>query len=145
MKSSRAVLVAFLLLSMGFVRALWASAAAPSLYDRMGGTANVTAVVSDLIDEAAADPKLKRSFDKVNLKRVKKLLVEQICDLAGGGCQYSGDTMHDAHAGLGITQAEFYGLVQVLKDTMARHGIALRERNELLAILAPMKRDVVER
>jgi hemoglobin len=116
-----------------------------SLYARMGGTTNVTAVVSDLIDEAANDPQLKRSFDKVNLRRLKRLLVEQICELTGGGCRYSGDSMRDVHAGLGITQAEFYGLVQVLKDSMQRHGIAIRERNELLAILAPMKRDVVER
>ena len=36
-----------------------------SLYARMGGTTNVTAVVSDLIDEAASEPQLKRSFDKV--------------------------------------------------------------------------------
>jgi hypothetical protein len=28
---------------------------------------------------------------------------------------------------------------------MRRHGVGLRERNELLRILAPMKRDVVER
>jgi len=124
----------------------WAIASSPeSLYARMGGTANVTAVVSDVIDEAASDPHLKRSFDKVNLGRLKRILVEQICELAGGGCRYSGDSMHDAHAGLGITQAEFYGLVQVLKDCMERHGIAIRERNELLAILAPMKRDIVER
>jgi hemoglobin len=118
---------------------------ADSLYARMGGTRNVTAVVSDLIDEAASDPQLKRSFDKVNLGRLKRLLVEQICELTGGGCRYSGDAMRDVHAGLGITQAEFYGLVQVLKDAMQRHGIAIRERNELLAILAPMKRDIVER
>ena len=76
---------------------------------------------------------------------MKHLLVEQICELTGGGCRYSGDSMRDVHAGLGITQAEFYGLVQVLKDSMQRHGIAIRERNELLAILAPMKRDIVER
>jgi len=124
----------------------WAFASSPdSLYARMGGTPNVTAVVSDVIDEAAGDPQLKRSFDKVNLQRLKHLLVEQICELTDGGCRYSGDSMHDVHAGLKITQAEFYGLVQVLKDSMERHGIAIRERNELLAILAPMKRDIVER
>jgi hemoglobin len=120
-------------------------AAAESLYARMGGTQNVTAVVSDLIDTAAGDPHLKRSFADVDLARVKRLLVEQICHLTGGGCEYTGDSMHDVHAGLGITQAEFYGLVQTLRDTMIRHGIHLRERNELLRILAPMKRDVVEK
>jgi hemoglobin len=116
-----------------------------SLYARMGGAANVTAVVGDVIDDAANDPHLKRSFADVDIPRVKRLLVEQICELAGGGCQYSGDSMHDVHAGLGITQAEFYNLVQVLRDSMIRHGIGLRERNELLKILAPMKRDVVEK
>ena len=118
---------------------------ADSLYARMGGSSTVTAVVNDVIDDAANDPHLKRSFADVDLLRVKQLLVEQICELAGGGCKYTGDTMHDVHAGLGIMQAEFYGLVQVLRDSMRRHGVALRERNELLKILAPMKRDVVEK
>lgn len=120
-------------------------APAGSLYARMGGSANVTAVVGEVIDDAASDPRMKRSFADVDIVRVKRLLVEQICELAGGGCQYSGDSMHDVHAGLGITQAEFYDLVQVLRDSMTRHGIGLRERNELLKILAPMKRDVVEK
>ena len=53
--------------------------------------------------------------------------------------------MRDVHAGLKITQAEFYGLVPDAEGLHERHGIAIRERNELLAILAPMKRDVVER
>lgn len=115
------------------------------LYARLGGAAVMTAVIDDLIERAAADPKLKRSFDRVDLARVKRLLVEQICSLAGGGCTYSGDSMHDVHAGLGIDQAEFYGLVEDLREAMRRHGVALRERNELLEILAPMKREIVER
>lgn len=115
------------------------------LYARMGGFAKVTAVVNDVIDDAASNPRTRRSFADVDIANVKRLLVEQICELAGGGCRYSGDSMHDVHAGLGITQAEFYDLVQVLRDSMVRHGIGLRERNELLKILAPMKRDVVEK
>jgi hemoglobin len=131
------------LLVSGACRA--ASPHSESLYARMGGAANVTAVVNELIDEAATDPRMKRSFVEVDIERVKKLLVEQICGLAGGGCKYSGDSMRDVHGGLGITQAEFYDLVQALRDAMVRHGIGLRERNELLELLAPMKRDVVEK
>ena len=40
-------------------------------------------------------------------------------------------------------QAIAYTLVVV--GVARRHGVALRERNELLALLAPMKRDIVER
>jgi hypothetical protein len=36
-------------------------------------------------------------------------------------------------------------MVEVLRDSMRQHGIPLGARNELLALLAPMKRDVVER
>jgi len=64
--------------------------------------------------------------------------------LSGGGSIYSGDCIHDVHAGFGITQAEFYGLVQILNDAMVRPGLAIRGCNELLALLSPMKRDVVE-
>jgi hypothetical protein len=48
------------------------------------------------------------------------------------------------HAGFGVTQAEFYGLVQILNDAMVRPGLAIRGRNELFPLLSPMKRDVVE-
>jgi hemoglobin len=121
-----------------------AQPASGSLYARLGGTAKVTAVVNDTIDRVAADPRMNQSFDKVDLKRVKALLVEQICALTGGGCTYTGDSMKDVHAGHKIRNAEFYGLVEVLRDSMRQHDIPLSARNELLEILAPMKRDVVE-
>jgi hemoglobin len=115
-----------------------------SLYARLGGTTKVTAVVNDTIDRVAADPRMNQSFDKVDLKRVKALLVEQICAVTGGGCTYTGDSMKDVHAGHKIRNAEFYGLVEVLRDSMRQHDVPLSARNELLEILAPMKRDVVE-
>ncbi|MEJ1960100.1 MAG: group 1 truncated hemoglobin [Gammaproteobacteria bacterium] len=115
-----------------------------TLYARLGGAAKVTAVVNETIDKVAADPRMNQSFDKVDLKRVKSLLVEQICSLSGGGCGYTGDSMKDVHAGHRISNAEFYGLVEVLRDAMRHHDIPLSARNELLGILAPMKRDVVE-
>jgi len=116
-----------------------------SLYVRMGGAANVQAVVNDMFDHVSQDPRTRRPFDKVNLTRLKGFLAMEICSLTGGGCKYTGDNMHDAHAGLGISEAEFYGLVEVLRDSLKRHGVQLRERNELLQILAPIKRDVVQR
>jgi hemoglobin len=116
-----------------------------SLYARLGGAPKVEAVVGELIDRMSSDPKLKRSFDRVDLVRVKNLFAEQICSLTGGGCSYTGDSMRDVHGGLEIDQAEFYATVELLRDVMRSHGIGLSERNELLEILAPMKRDVVER
>jgi hemoglobin len=119
-------------------------APAGSLYARLGGTPAVSAFVSETIDKVAADESSRRSFDKVNLQHVKDMLAEQICSLTGGGCAYTGDTMRDVHAGHQITNAEFFELVEVLRVAMRKHEVPLAARNELLEILAPMKRDVVK-
>jgi hemoglobin len=122
----------------------WTALGAPdSLYSRMGGEPVVRAVVSETLDHVMADPKLKRSYENVDVDRVKRLVVEQICELAGGGCKYSGASMQEVHAGHQISEGEFFGLTEILRDSMRRHHVGLRERNELLALLSPMKRDIV--
>jgi len=121
-----------------------AVAPAGSLYARLGGTPVVSAFVSDTIDEVAARESTRRSFDKVNLQHVKNMLAEQICALTAGGCTYTGDSMRDVHAGHHITNAEFFELVEVLRAAMRSHHVPLTARNELLEILAPMKRDIVK-
>jgi hemoglobin len=117
--------------------------AAGTLYSRLGGDRGVTAIAAELIDRAAADPKLGRSFKDTNLKRIKKLLGEQLCELAAGPCRYSGDSMKEVHAGLHISQSEFYTMVDLLRDILRRRNVDLASTNELLRLLAPMKRDFV--
>jgi hemoglobin len=113
-----------------------------SLYSRLGGTSRVTDFVNDTIDAVAASPRTNRSFDKLNLQHVKDMLVEQICSLTGGGCSYSGNTMRDLYAGHRISNAEFFGLLEVLRESMRARDVPQDARNELLEILAPVKRDV---
>jgi hemoglobin len=131
--------------SASYPQTIEAHPAPGSLYERLGGTQKVTAFVNETIDRVAADPRMNQSFDKVDLKRVKILLVQQICSLTEGGCTYSGDPMKEVHEGHKITNAEFFDLVEVLRKAMRSQDVPLSARNELLAILAPMKRDVVER
>lgn len=115
----------------------------PTLWSRLGGTPVVTAVIEDTIDRSASDARTKRSFDGVKISRVKEKLVEQICSLTGGPCKYTGDPMRESHKGLKITMAEFDLLVQFLRDALDRNKVGESEKNELLKILAPMKRDIV--
>jgi hemoglobin len=114
------------------------------LYDRLGGAPGIAAIADSLIDRVAADPVLGRSFKDSDLERIKKLLAEQICDLSGGPCHYSGDSMKQVHAGHHISEAEFYGMVADLRDVLKQRQVSQGATNELLRLLAPMKRDVVE-
>jgi hemoglobin len=121
------------------------AAAGASLYERLGGEEGVTAIANSLIDRVAADPRIGRSFKDTNLEHIKKMLAEQLCDLSGGPCRYSGDSMRETHAGHHISEADFYGMVTDLRDILHERHVSIGATNELLRLLAPMKRDVVER
>jgi hemoglobin len=118
--------------------------ASGNLYENLGAKAGVAAISDTLIDRVASDPVLGRSFADTNLARIKKLLAEQICDLSGGPCHYSGDSMQQVHAGHHITEAEFYRMVDTLRAILKERHVSISATNELLRLLAPMKRDVVE-
>ena len=71
------------------------------------------------------------------------LLVEQICAASGGPCTYTGRDMKTAHAGMGITSPQFDALVEDLVATLDKFKVPVREKNELLSVLGPMKSDIV--
>ncbi|MBB6093776.1 hemoglobin [Povalibacter uvarum] len=113
-----------------------------TLYDRIGSD-RLGAIANELVDRSSSDPRTSRSWRKVSLHRVKSMLTVYLCSITGGPCTYDGDNMKDIHAGLDITEAEMFAMVQSLRDIMVSQEVPLRERNELLALLAPSKRDVV--
>jgi hemoglobin len=121
-----------------------AAGAQARLYDSLGGQVGVAAIAAALIDRVSEDPMLGRSFKDSNLDRIKKLLAEQLCDLSGGPCHYSGDSMKEVHAGHHISEAEFYRMVADLREVLKERHVSQGATNELLRLLAPMKRDVVE-
>lgn len=113
------------------------------LFERLGGNAGVSKVVGLSLNRAAQDPRTQRSFDGIKIEAVQKSLTQQICSLAGGGCVYEGETMARSHQDLKITASEFDTLVEMLRQELDRAGIAAGAKNELLRLLAPMKRDIV--
>jgi len=119
------------------------SAMTPTLYERLGGKAAITAVVNDFVGRVAADSRINGKFATADIPRLKRLLVEQICTAAGGPCTYTGRDMKTAHAGMGITGPQFDALVEDLVATLDKFKVPAREKNELLSVLGPMKSDIV--
>lgn len=117
----------------------------PSLYQRLGGMPAIRAVVDDFVGNVARDRRINRFFKQTNVPRFKKLLVQQLCAGTGGPCIYSGRTMKDAHRGLGVRSVHFTALVEDLQKTLRKFKVPRREQGELLAILGPMKSDIVAR
>ncbi len=123
-----------------------AAAKAPddgSLYAKFGGKEGVAKMVDDFVGFVAADPRINFQFAKTNIPHLKAMLNEQLCAATGGGCTYTGRDMKSLHAGMGVTEAQFNALAEDMQLAWEKNDIPFRLQNKLLALLAPMQRDIV--
>jgi len=118
------------------------AAQAPTLYERLGGYAALTAVVDDAIDNVSTDPRISRRFANAG-PGLTKNLVDLLCLRAGGPCKYSGQDMATAHEGMFIRDDEFDALVEDIAKSLDRFKVPAREKAEALAILRQMRNAIV--
>lgn len=130
----------------------WAAAtaqtsAAPdnTLYLALGERPGITRLMDDFVDRLFADPQIGKFFKDTKPANLKEQLRDQVCFLSGGQCKYEGDTMKAAHADLAIRKSDFNVMIEVLQVAMDARGIPYRTQNRLLALLAPMHRDIITR
>ena len=119
------------------------SAPADQLYQSFGEKPGLVVLMDDFMTRLLVDPRTGPHFKPANQQRVKEQLVEQLCALSGGPCIYKGADMKSSHANLDIKKSDFHALVEVLQQSMDAKGIAFREQNKMLALLAPMNRDII--
>ena len=122
-----------------------AAAQSPTLYQRLGGYESIQAVVDQAIKHIAADKRINKFFAGANIERLRRQLADQIRVGAGGPCIYTGKDMKSAHAGMGIKSSHFNALVEDLGKALKKFKVPAREQRELVALLAPTKKDIVTR
>jgi hemoglobin len=114
------------------------------LFERLGGKGAIEAVVDDFLGRVAADTSINAGFAVSHVPRVRQRLIELVCVGTGGPCTYSGRDMTKAHAGQGISNAQFDSLVGHLVATLDKFKVPAAEKNELLGVLGPMRSSIVE-
>ena len=114
-----------------------------SLYNTFGGKEGITRIVDDFVGFVAADTRINFQFAKADIPRLKGHLVDMICGATGGPCKYAGRDMVSAHAGMGITNAQFNALAEDMQRAWDKNGIPYRQQNKLMAMLAPMEHQIV--
>ena len=120
------------------------SATAATLFDSLGGERVLRTAVDWFADIVEADDRINFTFAETDIAKFKQLLFEQLCEISGGPCRYSGRDMLTAHAKLKITTAQFNALAEDLYLALGKAGVAYRQQNKLMALLAPMRRPIVK-
>jgi hemoglobin len=114
-----------------------------SLHERLGGLDAITAVVDSFVARCAGDDRINRKFGRTDIPRLKKMLVDQVCEASGGPCTYTGRDMRETHDGMGVTAGEFDALVEDLVATLDEFNVPKAEQDELLDA-GPILRGVPE-
>lgn len=115
------------------------------LYRELGELPGIERLIDGLLDNIARDDRIFPLFREANIDRFRSKLIEKFCSLSGGPCTYTGASIIDAHSGMQITEAQFNALVEDLIDAMEAQQIPVGTQNRLLAILAPMRPEVIRR
>ena len=118
-------------------------APAVGLYEAFGQREGIGSLMNDFVQRLRADPRIGSHFAETRLDHLASQLGDQLCQLAGGPCTYQGPDMKTAHDSMDVTRADFNALVEVLQQSMDAQGIPFFRQNQMLALLAPMHKDVV--
>ena len=122
---------------------------APSLYERLGGLAPISVVVSDFIDDMVVDdalnanPAIDAARKAVPAAYLKYHVTAMVCQATGGPCTYHGRGMGESHEHLNISEGDWNRMAEILAGVLDRHGVPAAEQGELMGILGSTKGEIV--
>lgn len=114
-----------------------------SLFEKIGGSEAVIAMVSKFYDIVTKDPSLKRYFVGVEFDKLRRMQFEFFSAALGGPVQYTGRPIVNAHHHLRITLADFQRFVCYMRDVLASYPLTERDRYDINGRLNLYANDVV--
>ncbi len=115
-----------------------------TLYERIGGRQKVKAIVEDIWNNHSKNPIVKDRFAASDPEYVKQRVFEIFAAATGAtNVKYTGKDMKTAHMGMNINEMEFNAVVDDVLAACEKHKVGQQERNEVLAILWSVRKDIV--
>jgi hemoglobin len=113
------------------------------LFERLGGQPAINAVVHEFCETTKADPRISQYFMNVDQAKLEQSMDDHVCEITGGGCQYKGKQMLEAHTGMKLKEEDFAAFMDDLQKTLVKMNVPERERGEVLGAFNGLKGDVV--
>jgi hemoglobin len=119
-----------------------------SLYQRLGGYDVIAAFTDQWLGYVLGDPLLSpyfRGMSNDTKGKARQLIVDFIAASTGGPTIYTGRDMKTLHEGLGISRGEYATLMRHATTTLDALGVGSGEKDEVLAWMASLEDDTIER
>ena len=129
---------------MGRVRAGWIGMTT-NLYQRIGGTAGITELVTAFYYRVLADAELAPFFKNAEIAKLRRMQVELFSAALGGPVKYTGRPMAQAHRHLKVGLQDYQRFIRHLFDTLsaAGHELSEQERYEVIGRLNTLTDEVM--
>jgi hemoglobin len=114
-----------------------------SLYEQLGGMANIEAVVENFYGRILADELLQPIFATIDMDHLRRHQTRFLSFALGGPNQYTGRNMRRAHEGLGITEGQFNAVAGHLVDSLTAFDVPVGLIDEVIGHVATLKGDVI--
>ena len=136
----------FLIISVVLLIVLSGCASQPksSLYQQLGAEQGIERIVDAFIKRIAKDKTILPYFAKSSVSHFRAGFITHMCDISGGPCEYTGDSMVDIHTGMNINEADFNRVVELLVSAMEDAGVSYQIQNKVLSKLAPLRGEVIK-
>ena len=119
-----------------------------SLFERLGGTPGINAIVEDIVAQHMQNPAISARF-RPYLETPDKLQVtkKHLCAFleagSGGTAQYSGRSMVDTHRGMNINEAEYMAATDDILSVLRKHRMDEQTQKDVLAIAWSLKGEIL--
>lgn len=115
-----------------------------TLFEQLNGKPGLEKLVDSFIHQIANDKDIFPYFAKASVSHFREGFITHLCDVTGGSCVYKGDNMVDIHTGMSINEAHFNKVVELLVNAMEDNNIDYPTQNKVLALLAPMRSEIIK-
>ena len=121
-----------------------------TLYQRLGGTPGIEAIVDAVVAAHAANPTIQARFlpylaDPARLSVIKRHTVQFFEMGSGGPSRYEGRSMRDAHHGLNVSAEEYVAAIDDILQVLRERGVDEVTQKDVLAITFSLKGDILRR
>jgi hemoglobin len=119
-----------------------------SLFERLGGTPGINAIVEDIVAQHMQNPAISARF-RPYLETPDKLQVtkKHLCAFleagSGGKAQYAGRSMLDTHRGMNINEAEYMAATDDILAVLRKHRMDEQTQKDVLAIAWSLKGEIL--
>ena len=120
------------------------------LFDRLGGTTGITALVDDVVEAHMNNPAISARFlpykeQPEKLAVIKHHTIDFFSAGSGGPATYSGRDMPTTHKGMNISPAEYMHVIDDILMVLDKHKIDEQSKKDVLAILWSLKGMIISK